>query len=702
MNYDRGTIQHLLTTYRHYYSFQRSLEQETMTLAASVQREAKRQQMSGILPRLEQIPLQNMNLNTEPLLEAGYKTLGDLYGLSASQLADINGIGKTTADAIAETVKAAVNDLKQTVPLKPGSEACSVLLKEAVRYEKVSAISASLSHLLSDSRLDEAIAALNKSHSSSLLKRLFASAQSRKDEENAVQYLAPKNRSLSPVIERLKEEYRSLDTLDWKQEYRNDPSRIEQVLETLAPGVLKQSTSNSGLDGQTAEAIRSQSASLAGLHCTLRPYQEYALKYILHQKRVLLGDEMGLGKTVEAIATMVALRQAGQSHFLVVCPASVVVNWCREIEKMSDLTVVCLHGRNLQEHFNHWYSEGGVGVTTYETTGRLSLPSSFHFGELIVDEAHYIKHASAQRSNHVKRLCGYTDRILLMTGTALENNVEEMIALVQILSPETAFLLKSRKWKVTAEAFCQAAAAVYLRRKRIDVLSELPDLTIKKEWCRLSAEEQGIYRKTLRQRNYAAIRRVSWNMVDLHKSSKANRMLELLEEGTSEGRKMIVFSFFLDTLDGIVQLLGDRCIGPLDGSVTAAKRQQMVDQFNQAPAGTVLAAQIQSGGTGLNIQSASLIVLCEPQLKTSTENQAISRAYRMGQSRDVIVYRLLAENTVDEELMNLIDAKQNVFDTFADPSAAAQQGEKEMMQEGFHTLVEREIARIETEADGNN
>lgn len=155
--------------------------------------------------------------------------------------------------------------------------------------------------------------------------------------------------------------------------------------------------------------------------------------------------------------------------------------------------------------------------------------------------------------------------------------------------------------------------------------------------------------------------------------------------------QLIVFSFFLDTLKSVVDLLGSRCIGPLDGSVAVNQRQKMIDAFTQAESGTVLAAQIQSGGTGLNIQTASVIILCEPQLKPSTENQAFSRAYRMGQNRNVLVYRLLAENSVDEELMSIIESKQEVFDTFADPSRAAEAGEKEIRQEGFHALVEKEI-----------
>ncbi len=124
------------------------------------------------------------------------------------------------------------------------------------------------------------------------------------------------------------------------------------------------------------------------------------------------------------------------------------------------------------------------------------------------------------------------------------------------------------------------------------------------------------------------------------------------------------------------------------------KRQEIIDEFDKSPAGTVLCAQIQSGGTGLNIQSASVVVICEPQLKPSIENQAISRAYRMGQSRNVQVFRLLSENTIDERLIDLLKEKQKIFDTFADDSLAAKESLVEVDDKSFGDLINQEIERI--------
>ncbi|MBP0974807.1 MAG: RNA helicase, partial [Oscillospiraceae bacterium] len=116
-------------------------------------------------------------------------------------------------------------------------------------------------------------------------------------------------------------------------------------------------------------------------------------------------------------------------------------------------------------------------------------------------------------------------------------------------------------------------------------------------------------------------------------------------------------------------------------------------EFNQAPSGTVLPAQIQSGGTGLNMQAASVVILCEPQLKPSAENQAISRAYRMGQTRNVLVYRLLCEDSVDEKIISLLEDKQAVFDAFADQSEAADES-REIDERTLGNIIQEEIERI--------
>lgn len=142
-------------------------------------------------------------------------------------------------------------------------------------------------------------------------------------------------------------------------------------------------------------------------------------------------------------------------------------------------------------------------------------------------------------------------------------------------------------------------------------------------------------------------------------------------------------------------MLGSQCTELINGSVSPAKRQEIIDGFDKAPAGQVLVSRIVAGGTGLNIQSASVVIICEPQLKPSIESQAISRAYRMGQARNVLVYRLLASNTVDERVTDLLEEKQTVFDSFADKSVAAQKVEVD--KKTFGNIIQEEIDRINGE-----
>ena len=284
-----------------------------------------------------------------------------------------------------------------------------------------------------------------------------------------------------------------------------------------------------------------------------------------------------------------------------------------------------------------------------------------------------------------------------MTGTALENRVDEMLALIGILQPDVAAEAAKKRFMSTAPQFRALVAPVYYRRKREDVLSELPELIETQEWLTPAGPEIAAYEQAVLLRNFQAMRRVSWSAEDPKDSCKAQRMLELCEEAASEDRKILVFSFFLDTLRKVKELLGDRCYGPINGSVPIARRQEIIDAFQEAPLGSVLAAQVQTGGTGLNIQSASVVILCEPQLKPSTEMQAISRAYRMGQARNVLVYRLLCENSVDTHIMEILERKQDIFNAFADESAAAETDalrEMEIDEKTIGQIVELEYERV--------
>lgn len=639
-------------------------------------------------------------LRIKSLKDYGYTTVADIHYTTSYNLESIPGIGWESA----QTLKRRAS--KYADEMKPGIK---VQLNADDQNKRTTTIVGALYRYKRQLEVQNRIQDFYKRHDISIKKAknaledykggldwLFRDDTDKEGVIKAYHYLA--ETVTENLINDLRDVFQSAIFLGsssknaW-DDFSSNPIDYYTVLEEAVPGILGEDSSY-GLPEDLAKEIEEECFFPDGLKCTLRHYQEWGVKYVLHQENVLLGDEMGLGKTVQAIAAMVSLKNTGATHFAVVCPASVLTNWCKEISTKSKLRVIKIHGTGRGKAVESWVKSGGVAVTTYETTRIFKLTDDFRFNMLIVDEAHYIKNPEAKRTENVKEIAKHAERKLFMTGTALENKVSEMISLIRILQPAIAAEVEPISYMATAPVFRERVAPVYFRRKRESVLTELPELIETKEWCELSNKERDVYESTVLSKNYASVRQVSWNVSEsLKESCKARRLLEIVEEAEADGRKILVFSFFLKTIDKIRCYLGDRCTAAINGSVPPAKRQQIIDEFEMAPAGTVLPAQIQSGGTGLNIQSASIVVICEPQFKPSVENQAISRAYRMGQSRNVLVHRLLCADTVDERILEMLEEKQAVFDAFADKSVAGKES-LELSQKNFGDIINEEIERI--------
>lgn len=375
---------------------------------------------------------------------------------------------------------------------------------------------------------------------------------------------------------------------------------------------------------------------------------------------------MGLGKTIEALAVLTHRAADGGRWFLVVCPAAVVTNWVREVEQRTSLAARRVHGAGREPALDRWRQDGGVAVTTYETLGLVwEALRGFELDGLVVDEAHYVKNPDAQRSQRVGALAARTQHVVLLTGTPLENRTGEFEALVGYLRPD---LLQGQGR--TAADFRRAVAPVYLRRNIEDVLVELPELVEVDEWLQLSPADETAYRDAVAEGNFMAMRRAAFAAGD--RSAKLQRLVEIVEEAEDNGRRLLVFSYFRDVLDQVARALPGPVYGPITGSVPAAERQRVVDDFSAAQGGAALVAQIQAGGVGLNIQAASVVVLCEPQVKPTTEWQAVARARRMGQLESVQVYRLLAEDSVDERMVQILSGKSEIFHQYARVSDTAQ------------------------------
>lgn len=662
------------------------------------------------LALLATVPVEELNteikgVRSKTLRDHGYETLADIRAASVWNLTSIPGISEDAALEIKHVterfVQRAGKGAKIRLNADDKNQASTDLVVAVYSYKQVYQQADQIEKQY-DSFVIEANKDINSlSDAADSVRWFFSSLQNKQQTIEAYSWLRDQWANgrlieLGNLISGTRIDESPYAMAAWVDFERN-AAEYYTILERIVPKLAGGKDLLYGLPEDIAREIQNEQFFPDGMKTQLRGYQLMGVKYILHQGKVILGDEMGLGKTVQAIATMVSLRNAGSTHFMVVCPASVLVNWCKEIPKHSNLRVIQIYGSNRRAALNEWKRIGGVAVTTYETTAHIRFTETFKYALLTVDEAHYIKNEKAQRTVNVRKVCEHAERVLYMTGTALENRVEEMIALVNHLRPDIAAELTQYAFMAAAPQFRLQAAPVYYRRKREDVISELPELVDKEEWCTMTRIEVANYEASVMRRNLAEIRQLSWNIADLKESSKAQRLKEIVEDAERNGRKIIVFSFFRNTIRQVQQLLPGRCMPPITGDVPVVQRQEIIDQFSdeKTAAGTVLPSQIQAGGTGLNIQAASVVVFCEPQLKPSIEQQAISRAYRMGQARSVLVHHLLCSNSIDERITEMLEHKQDVFNAFADVSAAAEaQKDIEIDGKSLQQMIEEEIERI--------
>jgi SNF2 family DNA or RNA helicase len=423
-----------------------------------------------------------------------------------------------------------------------------------------------------------------------------------------------------------------------------------------------------GLPAGIAMDVENTRLITGPLTASLRRYQTFGARYLILQERALLGDDMGLGKTVQVLAAMSHLHALGARHFLVVAPNSVIINWCREVEKHTEMSPVLLHGSERDERLEQWRIEGGVAITTYGTLSKLidDIETVDYFA---ADEAHMAKNPAAIRSQAVAQAADRSQYVALMTGTALENRLSELQYLVQIvqpgLMPELNKIIDHPSGVIKPEDVVRALAPAYLRRTQADVLTELPERVELEEWVDLTDADKKAY-------DAAKIdmmsRRLAVNVGDgTRTSAKYERLSEILEEHADAKRKVVVFSYFRQTIEDVCALAGGA--PRITGDTSGSQRQQIIDEFSTDPNATVLVSQIEAGGLGINLQAAQVVVLMEAQFKPSIEWQAIARVHRMGQSRSVMVHRLLARNTIEERLVQLIAEKTQIFKHFAHDSS---------------------------------
>lgn len=668
---------------------------------------------SQVLQRLAEVPVESMrdasdeSLRLESVRRAGLTSVAAVYLASETQLERIHGISPEGAQILKAVAHQMYDAVARTVAYRLSADDLGPADLELLTDVR------SLDQLQSASRGGAAKAApvadaLRKSleRTQPLRSRLrwwFTDSEKRRQAIDAVADLtlvlgdvstSQLLRVAGEVLDRVVPEQNSAVRADFEKRAADYFAVIESV------GGTALQVENRFLNKELLDRIDAEPLDTDLVKATLRRYQVFGSKFVLTQNRVILGDEMGLGKTMQAIGVLAQRATSGATHFLVVCPASVLVNWQREIESRSDLTLHRLHGEELPSRFQQWRSSGGVALTTFDTLKTVEVSdeevASLGVDTLVVDEAHFVKNLGTGRSRTLARWVDRTPRVVFMTGTPLENRVDEFVNLASLLDKPFAESLSRAALAAGSDTFRHHVAPIYLRRNAEEVLSELPDLIEVKEFCSWDGADYHMYMQGVAEGNFMAMRRAGMlpRFAGL-RSNKMERLLEIAEEAFASHQKVIVFSYFRDVLDQVAAELGSRVFGPITGDIPPKTRQDIVDRFTAATEPAALVGQIQAAGTGLNIQAASVVILCEPQVKPSLEVQAIARAHRMGQVRKVQVHRLLIPEGIDSLMTDMLERKQAEFDAYARDSdlADAASGAKDRTEESIARVVVLEERR---------
>lgn len=430
----------------------------------------------------------------------------------------------------------------------------------------------------------------------------------------------------------------------------------------------------------------------------LRPYQRTGVKWLLalyeNEFGGCLADDMGLGKTIQAIAYLSDSRMEG-SHNLVVSPKTLLANWEREFAKFSPSTSVYVY-HGIDRHIPEPLPQ--VLITTYGTLLHdIEKLGQMTFTNLIVDEAQFIKNPHAKNHKAIGSIDAVTT--ILLTGTPVENNIKEYWGLMKLANPQILEGLDPFKAKLGLSNEIGRArdltAPFLLRRTKQDVLDDLPDKFVQTLYCNMDDSQARLYRTMLEsirheinsrgtrftiKSNSSVLKGLLYlqeicchplllnddlNPSHCTDSIKLDLLLELLDGRLSSGHKVVVFSRFTRMLRIIEAELAKRHATHfyLDGKTR--HRMKTVDEFEQSPEGIFLVS-LKAGGNGLNLVSADTVIIFDPWWNPAIEEQAQDRVFRIGQTKDVMVYKLIVANTVEEKIQALQKEKRELFDQLLD------------------------------------
>ena len=447
----------------------------------------------------------------------------------------------------------------------------------------------------------------------------------------------------------------------------------------------------------------SEYAPPVSLQKTLRKYQRDGYRWLRtldgYGMGGILADDMGLGKTVQVLSYLLAMKQNGQTlPSLIVCPASLVLNWAEECQKFTpELSCVVVDGdaAHRAELAESWPAADLV-VTSYDLLRRdEALYEGQEFYACILDEAQAIKNHTTQK---YKAVCKVRSRVrFALTGTPVENRLGELWSIFSFLMPGylppyKSFCSRFEKPIVQEEdqtavrRLNQLTGPFILRRMKADVLKELPPKTENVYRIELEEEQRKLYlaavvdaREKLQAAKpedkmavFAVLMRLREICCDPRLiadnweggSAKLDACAELVSSAVEGGHRILLFSQFTSMLELLAKRLDAEGIShfTLQGSTPKPVRAELVRRFNGGEV-SVFLISLRAGGTGLNLTAADIVIHYDPWWNVAAQNQATDRAYRIGQQNPVQVYKLIAQDTIEEKIVELQQAKQSLADT---------------------------------------
>jgi SNF2 family DNA or RNA helicase len=421
-----------------------------------------------------------------------------------------------------------------------------------------------------------------------------------------------------------------------------------------------------------------------GLPSTLRPYQWEGVNFLTRNQAALLADEMGLGKTVQTIVALKLLtRGAISTRVLVITPNALAYNWEREFSNWAPELVVRRVMGGSEDRLATYLLPIQILIATYDQvrTDVLDMDAGIHFDVVVLDEAQRIKNRHS-RTALACRLLRWS-KAWILTGTPLENSVDDLVSLFIFLSPG---LIDSG---MSPKEVHRRIKPYFLRRRKKDVLKEIPPIIIQDVLLELSGAQESAYndlwasrREQVHQADmpiagthlFALITRLKQlcNYEPISEESvKLEALSSLLEECTLPEDKVIVFSQYVETLRFISQHLGSIPQDYFTGEQAQDERDDALTRFKELPGPRVLLISLSAGGVGLNIQEASIVVLFDRWWNPAVESQAIQRAHRFGRERPLHVVRFLVSNTIEERIRDVLQKKDIDFERYIENAVSA-------------------------------